>query len=58
MSEQATYYGASEDDDLSYSPQWWLVVIAALAGGVAMLPVVWLAVWVGVSVGLWWTGVR
>lgn len=59
MSEQAAYYGATdEDDDLSYTPAWWLGVVVALAAGVVLLPVVWGLVWLGATLGMALAGVR
>lgn len=38
----------AEDDDLAYTPQWWLAVIAAIALGVALCPLTAAGVWLAV----------
>lgn len=37
-----------DDDDLAYTPQWWLAVVAALALGVALCPIAAAGVWLAV----------
>lgn len=54
MADQAQWRGDEGDDDIDYSPAWWLAVVIALTFGVLLIPLVAAGAWFGLFLMRHW----